>query len=215
MKIKRDLTSKLIDGIGAGVILLMLAGLISFLRGPFDRLLGRPGLLAYTLGVLALAIYFLDRSAAPRTTDTRQGWAGMVSGVLGWNVIQLSVELGGVVVPRITEVLLFLMIGLVAVALWKNVLTVGVQFFTIIILLNWSISLLRVGVETLSPQLGYIQNIWRIIGVLCVPTLLIMLAWMFYYSERRMQRLWVGLWVWFFIALMGVVFFGNLFTFYV
>ncbi|NPV77078.1 MAG: hypothetical protein HPY59_11980 [Anaerolineae bacterium] len=211
VKIQRDLASKLIDGIGTVVILLLLFGLLIFLQKPVDQVIGRPGLLAYAIVILAVSIFCLGRSVHARLSGVRQAWHGMIGGLLAWLVIWFTIELGGQTVSGLSATLGFLMTVLITATLWRQVLPVGVRFFSFTFLLNWFAWLLTLGVRVWFVRLVYLGEIFRVMGYLCLVGAVITMGWMLYYSERRMQRLWFGLWTWFFCLLMVMVFWGNLF----
>lgn len=212
LKIRRDLASKLIDGIGAAVVLLLLFGLLTFLQKPVNQVIGRPGLLAYVIVILAASIFCLERAVHAHLSGVRQAWNGMLSGLLAWLVVRFTFELGGQAVSGLSATLIFLMTGLITATLWRQVLPVGARFFFFTFLLNWFIWLLTSGVRVWFVQLAYLGEIFRVIGYLCLAGAVITTGWMFYYSERRMQRLWFGLWTWFFCQLMVMVFWGDLFS---
>ena len=213
-KIRHDLASKLIDGIGTAVILLLLFGLLIFLQKPVDQISGRPGLLAYAIVVLAVSIFCLGRSVHTRFSGVRQARNGMIAGLLAWLVILLSVELGEQGITGLSAALGFLVTGLITATLWRQALLVGVKFFSFTFLLNWFAWLVTLGVRVWFVRLAYLGDIFRVTGYLCIAGAVITTGWMLYYSERRMQRLWFGLWTWFFCLLMIMVFWGHLFQNY-
>lgn len=209
MRIRKDLGSKLVDGIGSAGIMFVLLLLLFFLKRPFSQILGRPGLLAYEVILLALSVIYLDRALMPRFSGTRQAWNGIIGGVILWPVIYLALELGKQVYSGLTTALLFLMVGLIIGALWRRVPQIGLRFYTQTFLMNFFLYLIKMGVEIWTPRLGFLAEIWRIIGFLSIPAAVITAGWMFYYSEKRIQRIWFGVWVWFFLMLMATVFLGE------
>jgi hypothetical protein len=64
---KEDLSSKLMDGLLAGVILYFLLVFMVILVRPIQASVGRPGLLIYTLSLIALSVFlFRAFSLTPR-----------------------------------------------------------------------------------------------------------------------------------------------------
>ena len=208
--IKKDLISKLVDGLASAVVLLLLLGLLRFLENPFAQVLGRPGVLAYTFIILAASIFCLERSSVTRISETTCTWYGMLGRVLAWVVTKLSGEMGTAGISGLSSLILLIMVSLITATLWLRVLPIGVRFYFLIFILNWIVSLLLLGVETWSIRIPFITIIWRVSGYLGILGGLVTLGWMFYFSEKRIQRLWYGLWVWFCLDLAAHVFVVNL-----
>ena len=91
---KEDLKSKINDGLISALILVVLLTMCVLLMRPVQILTGRPGLLVYTLSLMALSAYCLEHSLQPARPDISHAWFGMAGGLLGWISISLSNEIG-------------------------------------------------------------------------------------------------------------------------
>jgi 4-hydroxybenzoate polyprenyltransferase len=88
--------SKLSDGIGNSIRLLLLYLITTLIYIPANTFFHRIGTLIYILILLALAVIELQRSLAVRTSDSRRAWNGMASGVYFWQVIRFTTDLTGI-----------------------------------------------------------------------------------------------------------------------
>ncbi len=210
MRIQRDLGSKLFDGIGSALVLPSLFVGLLFLQKPFFQILGRPGLLAYGVVLMAISIFCLDRAVHPRFSGTRQAWNGMIGGLLTWLVTYLAMQIGDRTLSGLTAAVIFLLVGLITLVLWRRIPQVGLRFYCLTFVANYLIFLIMIGVKNWTLRLGFLSEIWRITGFLCIPAMVITVGWMLYYSEKRMQRLWLGACLSFFVILAVSVFWGEI-----
>ncbi|HMN60482.1 MAG TPA: hypothetical protein PJ988_08970, partial [Anaerolinea sp.] len=77
MNYRRDLRSKLMDGLLPTLALYLLAVLVLLPAPLFQTYWGGPGLLLYLLSLLAIAMYSLQRALVTRYSEVTRAWYGM------------------------------------------------------------------------------------------------------------------------------------------
>lgn len=208
--IRRELGDKFINGICPGVVLLVLAGGLRFLADLSEEILGRPGILALTFGILAAMILCLDRSLISRLSDAVCARYGMIGGVLAWMLVVLNSSLEGNLNFSQSFILALIMTSLVVSVLWRRILSLGGKFFAMTFLLGWGNSLLfLVKRHFETSYLWSIQIVWDIVGYLAVLGVIVVVGWLLTFSENRLQRLWGGIALWVLGALAFEVFVGE------
>ena len=135
--IKQDLHSKLIDGLLPAVFLLLLTVIVDIFVRPINQQFGLPGLLVYSLAVLALSVFTLDRSLNTRLPETTRCWYGLVGGILAWSVVVFSSKMTLSDVLSNANILIFILLALLIATLWRRVLPIGSKFFAMALLLSW------------------------------------------------------------------------------
>lgn len=129
--------SKIMDGIGGALQLLLVLACTSLVFLPAVQSLDGIGNILYLVVVIGGGVYFLYRSLAPDQPDARRASSGMLSGLLLWQTLNqsgLSSQLG--LFDR-NGVLLWVAAALVIIFLWVKVFPLGLRFFTLLLLLNW------------------------------------------------------------------------------
>ena len=125
MILKQDFRSKLIDGLLAALLLLLLTVVVDILVRPINQQFGIPGLLVYSLAVLALSVFTLDRSLNTRLPETTRGWYGLAGGMLAWAVAVFSSKMALLDVLGDSNILIFILLALIVATLWRRVLPIG------------------------------------------------------------------------------------------
>jgi hypothetical protein len=199
---KQDLRSKLVDGVLTALLLCLVTIVVALLARPIQELYGKPGMLVYTLAILALAIFHLDRSLVTRFPETTRAWFGVIGGLLAWTVTDFSAELGGFQVTSATSLLSAILLALVVATLWRKVLTLGVRFFALAYLLAWMGNLFLAGQNLLEQWLPPIPISASLTSYLAILAVMVTLWWLFFNTERRLERMWAAIWLWFFIAII-------------
>jgi hypothetical protein len=141
--------SKLTDGIGNTIKLLLLYFITTLAVFPAVYIFHRAGSLIYILLLLALAVFELQRSLAVRTSDQRRAWNGMAAGVYFWQVIRYSAQMGSLQVFQQAGIIFWVMAVLITATLWKKVLPVGVRTAMLVILVCWLGKIYVVGLDYL------------------------------------------------------------------
>jgi hypothetical protein len=209
---KFDLRSKLLDGLLAPLVLVLLSILLALIIQPVQILFGRPGLLVYTVVLIAAAVISLERCVVLRYPDTTRAWWGMLSGLLTWTVIETGNMISTNSIVSEVGVLSMMLVILIAGVLWKKVLPLGVKFFAVTLIGAWATHLGLVGFRFLvqvNSDLGA-SNAFTILGLSVAGLSVLILAWTFFQSKNRMQRLWVTLALWLCAMMIIYIFRGAI-----
>ena len=201
MRWREDLRSKVVDGVMASAILFILVILLALLVNPIRALFGQPGLLVYILILLAAAALCLEQSVLTRYPETTRAWYGMAGGTLAWTVISLNNSLDNLSLTSNAAVLTLILLGVVVATLWRRILPLGVRYFSAVILLNW-VGRLFLDVQTLFAQwLPFFRVSSSLSGVVALAGVIGSLIYIFFHSERRLERLGAALLAAFFMLL--------------
>ncbi len=129
--------SKIADGIGGALQLLLMLAFTSLVFLPITQTLNTFGTVLYLLILFAGGVFFLYRSLAPNQTDAHRASAGMLSGLLLWQILNHSGLTSRLGLFASNGVLIWLIAALVIVFMWIKVFPLGLRFFTLLLLLNW------------------------------------------------------------------------------
>ncbi len=191
----QDWRSKIIDGVLPAVVLLIMLLFLNILVPPVQMLGGQPGLLLYALVLLAAAAVFLERSTMPDDTGLRRAAWGMAAGLFLWNVIRLSNEMSPLFSTNAGNLILMALLVVFA-TLWRRVFPLGVRFFAVALLANWCSAALVYQMQLAAQQSLFFSLIEQFSKNLAGAASLMVLVWIFGYSQNRIQRLWAALWLW-------------------
>lgn len=210
MRVSENQKSVVLDGLLLVAVLTLLALLLNLLIAPLGSLFGRAGLLIYTLVMIAVCAYCLDRALVPGFYETTRAWYGAVSGVIAWVVVALTDKLGVDALTQLSAVVWLILFGLVTAILWRRVLPIGARYFFMTFLMSWVARFLMVAKESLmNLNTDYVAYL-NLSGYVAILGALIALIWMFLRSRQRTQKMWLGVWVWFFVIIALGVFVGHL-----
>ncbi len=193
MDYRRDLRSKLIDGLLPTAVFYLLAMLAIMPAPLIARFWGGPGLLLYLLGLLAVAMYSLQRALVNRFSEATRAWYGMAGGLLAWSVVELAGSLENRPLYGPTPVILLIMTALITVLLWRPYLPVGARFFLAASLAGGVRQLTIHFIQTLSGWSPALQVLYLGTGIAAAGAGLLVLAWIFVFSEWQIQRMWGAL----------------------
>jgi hypothetical protein len=192
-RLRRDLYSKILDGLLPAVVLYLLLMLVLFSLAPIRVMFGGPGLLVYVLGLLAVAMYSLQRALSLGLSESTRAWYGIAAGVLAWAVVLISGLLEPVADLGPRGLVLLILVALVGALLWRQNLPLGGRFFWITFCANWSGSLFLFYFEIVSTWNPFLTLLFRLTGYAAAVGSGFLLAWMMLYSQRRIQRIWASL----------------------
>ncbi len=190
-----EVRSKIQDGLIAAilpVLMLLVCGLLSTLLG---GLFGRIGWLMFSLGMLALSIYFLEHSMLNRVDEPRRLFFAIVGGTLAWVVTEMGILLGSFGLTGEAGLVLWLLMALVVGVLWRRGLPLGARFYAVTYLLHWLLRLVAASFRTLMQWVGY-ATFGRILLALAIGAGLYVLYWLFRRSRTRVQRLQLSMALW-------------------
>ena len=212
MEKKFELRSKLLDGLLAPLVLVLLSILLALIIQPVEIVFSRPGLLVYSVILLAAAVVSLERCSVLRYPDTTRAWWGMLGGILTWTVIETSNMISSNSLVTETGVLSMMLVGLVTGVLWKRVLPLGVKFYAVTLLGAWASHLGLIGFQfivKMNADPGA-NNANPILAISIAGIIVIILAWTFFQSKNHLQRLWVSLALWLCAMLIIFIFRGAI-----
>lgn len=203
--------SKLVDGLLAGSILVLLELLLILLIKPVELVFSRPGLLIYTVSILAVSVFCLERSLHIALSEYVQAWWGVLGGLSAWVVIELNSYLGGQELTSETGMLNLMLVLLVASVLWRRVAPLGLRYYFVMLLLGWVghsglISLVFL-TTTVEPNLAFIIPV---VGYIAAGMMIVSLVYIFMRSRDQLERLNAAMALWFTAMVMILVFRGGL-----
>ncbi|HOG80623.1 MAG TPA: hypothetical protein PK454_12790 [Anaerolineaceae bacterium] len=209
MKITETQKSIAQDGLLPILAMLLLVLLTELLVHPILKQFGTSGLLVYTLGLLALGMYFLDRTISPSIPECQRAWHGMVGGLLTWSFIWLNDQTSQILISQ-SAALWMLTFSLVVAALWRRVLPIGVRFFFLVFTMNWGARMLLQAESILGQFWPVFQQIYDFTGYIAIFFAVIGLLWIIFRARQRIMRMWIGVWVWFAILVALLAFWQPL-----
>lgn len=193
----QDWRSKVIDTLvtAGGLVLVSFVLLMAF--PVVERLYGKNGLLIFAFVMIALTIFCLERATVLRLPETWRARSGTLSGLAAWSSVELAIAFGGMPVSGESWLILLTLAILLIVTLWRRVLGIGVQFFSLTFLFGW------IG-HTILIFFARLQNGWLagydvfwwtalIFGLLALA----ITAWTMFRSRTRLQRLMLAVMLWF------------------
>lgn len=208
---RRDLRSKFLDGLLPALVLYLLIMQIVLPLEPILRTFGEPGLLVYTLGLLAVGMFSLQHALEPRLAESARAWYGMAAGMLSWSVVQISSLSDSSALVKGSAVMSVLLISLTVTALWRRNLPTGARFSFCVFLCNWWGSLCLIYFQMISSWSPILLLAYRVLGYTLAAGAFAALVWIFAFSERRIERMWASLVLVFFAAGAIFIFNGGLF----
>lgn len=193
MDYRRDLRSKLLDGLLPAVALYLLAMLVILPVDLVNWKFGRAGLLVYILGLMGVSMFSLQRALVVRFSETARAWYGMAGGLLAWSVIEIASVLENRPVSGTSTAIFLMMAALVTALLWRPHLTTGARFFLSACLAYGVAHLTLTFIQSLSGWSPALQVFYRTLGYISAAGAVCTLAWVFVFSEWRIQRMWAAL----------------------
>lgn len=204
---QRDLRSKFLDGLLPAVVLYLLIMLIVLSLNLIQRRFEGPGLFMYMLGLMAVAMFSLQRGLVSRYAETTRAWYGIAGGMLAWAVAQIGSLTNGSSMADMNAILLLIMLSLTIALLWRQHLPVGAHFFAAVFLGNWAGHIFLTFFQHVSNWSPAIQVLYRILGISMALGAVGVMGWIFLFSERRIYRMWASLLAVFLFA--GAIFVLN------
>jgi hypothetical protein len=199
-------TSKISDGFGTTLFLLALYSATNITYPPVVSSFGRPGVFAYILILLGIGIFMLQRSIAGHGQEEKHSGSGLTAGLLLWQVTRFSNLLGNIGLFNQTGYLVWLMVFLMTLVLWKKLLPLGIKYFTLTFLCHW-LGILLVNSQTLIESASpVVQASWLAFRVLGAVGIFVFIGWIVFKAFTPTQRKFCGLGLYFCILLTGLWF---------
>ncbi len=199
--------SKLYDGILPSLVMILLTLLFNLLFIPVEVMFGTPGLLIYTLILLAGGVYSLGKCVQMRLNEISRAWYGLMSGLLLWFVVNTAGRLGESSFSIEVEAVMLLLAVLVAATLWKTVFPLGIRFIAFVFLVEWTLRFWLNLHVFLAESFQFFQWSYYLSGFIALSGLIFFLLWMFLKAESRVHHLWAAVGVWFCTLMVMIVFF--------
>lgn len=199
--------SKLYDGIFPALVMILLTLLFSLLFLPVEIVFGLPGLLIYTLVILAGGVFALGKCIQMRFNEITRAWYGVVSGLLLWFAVNTAGRLGEAAVSMEVQAVMLLLATLVIMTLWKTVFPVGLRFLVLVFLINWTLRFWLSVHAFLAVDFEFFRWSYYFSGFIALSALIFFLMWMFFKAESRIHHLWAAVGVWFCALLVMIIFF--------
>lgn len=199
--------SKLYDGILPALVMILLTMLFNLLSIPVEIVFDKPGLLIYTLIILAGGIYALGKCVQMRYNEITRAWYGLIAGLLLWFAVNTSGRLGESVISIEVEAVMLLLAVLVIATLWKSVFPLGLRFLAFVFLVDWTLRF-WLGIHAfLAESFEFFRWSYYLTGFIALSAVIFFLMWMFLKAESRLHHLWAAVGVWFCTLMIMIVFF--------
>ncbi len=199
--------SKLYDGVLPALVMILLTLLFNLLFIPVYVMFGTPGLLIYTLIILAGGVYSLGKCVNMRFDDITRAWYGLISGLLLWFAVSTAGRLGESAISIEAEAVMLLLAVLVVATLWKTVFPLGIRFLVFVFLVEWTLRF-WLGLHIfLIESFKIFQWSYYLSGFIALSALIFFLLWMFLKAESRVHHLWAAAGIWFCTLMVLIVFF--------
>ena len=124
-----NLRSKLADGIGIGLFLVIISFTFELLTQLVYRFLGRPGDLIFALILMAGSVASLEESLCNRRAENERVLLGMFGGILAWLVTEISNQIGSLTLYSDAGIILFILVVLIVWTLWRRGLPLGAKLY--------------------------------------------------------------------------------------
>jgi hypothetical protein len=205
-----EFRSKLVDGVLAGSVLVLLELLLILLIKPVQLVFSNPGLLVYALILLSVSVVCLERSLHSMLSEWVQAWGGILGGLTAWIMVELNSGLGGQTLTSETGMLNLMLVFLVASVLWRKIAPLGLRYYLMALLLSWAghsgLSSLAFFTTSVEPRLAFLYSA---AGFLAVGVMAIALAYILLRSRTQLERLNAAMAIWFTAMIMIYVFRGG------
>ncbi len=204
-----DLRSKLTDGVLAGGVLIMLELMFILFITPIKEVFGNPGLLVYTVSLLAVTVICLERCLTIRNPDMIRAWWGVLGGMTAWVVIELNNWLGNQSITNETGLLnLFLALLMVSV-LWRRIAPLGLRYYFLLAFMGWIGHVALAALSFLTRTMVQLQMLVPLIGYLAGAVIVVGVFYIFLRSQTRLERLNAAIVIWLSAMIMIYIFRGG------
>jgi hypothetical protein len=210
MQQKFELRSKLIDGLLAAGVLVLLEIVLALFIKPILIIFDRPGILVYTVALIAVTAICLERSLSNRDPEMTRAWWGILGGASAWVVIEFSNWLGNQPLINETGIIILMLALLISSVVWLKVAYVGLHYFLLLIFMGWVGHVGLASLIFLSSYLPQFQPVLLGTGILGGVAMAAAILYIFVRSQTRMDRLNAALVIWFSAMIMIYVFRGGL-----
>lgn len=205
-----DVRSKLVDGLLAGGVLILLELVLVLLIQPVQVIFHRPGMLVFTVSLLAISGFCLEQSLSDRYSDWTRAWWGVIGGIFAWVTIELSVWLGKHVLTGETGILMLMLAILIVSVLWRRIALLGMRYFFILVLMGWISYVVLNGIAFLAKIEPFFGVVLTVCGYVSIAVLVAAVLYNFFRTQNRLERLNSAIIVWLAATIMINVFRGGI-----
>lgn len=202
-----DFNPVLRAGVLPVIFLTVSAIALHLLVQPLRILFSLPGVLAYSLSLVALGAFALDRSVQIRYTGPDCAWWGITAGMMFWIATEIMVNTTVDQTPGLLPVLMIMVVALVISTLWKIVFPLGVKFFAITYMANWVMHFSLSIQKLLINQHAFFAYTYQWSGFISLAAFFFFTLWMFK-AETKIQRIWAALGCWVSVLALLIIFFN-------
>jgi len=200
---KFEWKSKVLDGLAPALFLSLMTLVLILLEKPvlyaFEN---KAGLMLFVIGILAASILCLERSLLSRYSDVTKSLYGLVGGALCWKVIELTGKLGVETPISPNAAIYFIMVALFVSILWRHQnLSQGAKLYSVVLLLSWGANILLAVLRFLALRVAILSQVVAVVSWAAVTVSILLVFWLFIKTSNRLQRLWCGMFIWYFISL--------------
>jgi hypothetical protein len=181
-------TSKISDGFGTAVFILLLYSSTRLIYTPVETIFGKPGAFIYILLLLAAGIFMLARALLAGRIDAQLAVSGLGAGVLLWQVTRFSSQVGDSGLFGQSGWLFLLMAALITTVLWRRVLPIGLRFFMLVYLLLWAGQLYASALPLISGWPPMFIMPYRAVWVAALVGILVFLWGIVFRTFNAVQR---------------------------
>jgi len=196
-RLKVEWKSKLLDG-RLPAFILLLAAFVTRLAGvAVSTYLGAPGMLVLLLIVLSVSMFLLEQSLLNRRAEHVRIWDGMRSGLFAWLVLSSVELLGPSALTGRNGLLMLLMVSMISFILWRRIYPIGMKYFSIQLLANWTVLMAFGGLEMFFHTFAWFRFLMMVVAVAGGVVSLLLVLWILASSRTRTQRMKYSSWLWF------------------
>lgn len=193
MDFRKDIPSKVIDGLLPTVALYLLTFVVSMPVALIRHYFDGPGLLVYLSALIAIAMFSLHRALLWRASEPARAFYGMAGGLLAWGSVEVGLALDQRPLMGFTLAGMLVMGILMTMLFWRPHLPLGGQFFAVTLLCFGAERLVVTYLLSLATGSEGLAAVFRIAGFGLGAAALGVLGWMAAFSDRRITRMWSAL----------------------
>jgi hypothetical protein len=201
MKGISELRSKLFDGLLPSVVIFLVFVVSLLMVSPIEYMTGKPGVMVYTLALVAVSVMCLERSVNSKASEPTRAMNGIAGGTLAWLVVELSNYIGSFEIESVTGVLLFILVVLITTTIWRRGLPIGIQYFGGSFVLLWGGYLVIASEKIILNWLPAGSPVIAIAGWVFISLAAVFAALILLKSRSRLERIWGALLIAFFMIL--------------
>ncbi len=179
-------------------VILLLVSFVTRLAGlAVTRFLGSLGMLLFLVILLSFSMFLLEQSLLNKRAEHVRIWDGMLAGLFAWLVLSSVEMLGPSALAGRNGLLVLLMVSIITFILWRRIYPVGMKYFSIVLLANWSA---LVGFNILNQFFHHLKWFPYLTGGLSISAGIagfLLAVWILLSSRTRTQRMRYSAWLWF------------------